>query len=173
MTVFAVMTAGLFPILHTGRPWKAFWLIPYANWRLIWPQFKSPLVWDVFAISTYLTISTAAGGLHYILADHPQLLAELSRLTRDWIAYAKRPSDGVVAPATFVMARRVGPYWRSQLSLAATDKLPARELVVLTRAEPAVAPGDEVGIVGLAVDDDVVWASDLRPAAAGAGFPGL
>jgi hypothetical protein len=71
------------------------------------------------------------------------------------------------------MARRVGPYWRSQLSLAATDKLPARELVVLTRAEPAVAPGDEVVIVGLAVDDDVVWASDLRPAAAGAGFPGL
>jgi Ni/Fe-hydrogenase subunit HybB-like protein len=58
MTVFAVMTAGLFPILHLGRPWKFFWLIPYPNWRLIWPQFKSPLVWDVFAISTYLTIST-------------------------------------------------------------------------------------------------------------------
>jgi molybdopterin-containing oxidoreductase family membrane subunit len=58
MTVFAVMTAGLFPIIHIGRPWKFFWLIPYPNWRLIWPQFKSPLVWDVFAISTYLTIST-------------------------------------------------------------------------------------------------------------------
>ena len=58
MTVFAVMTAGLFPILHTGRPWKAFWLIAYPNWRLIWPNFKSPLVWDVFAISTYLTVST-------------------------------------------------------------------------------------------------------------------
>jgi Ni/Fe-hydrogenase subunit HybB-like protein len=58
MTVFAVMTAGLFPILHLGRPWKFFWLIPYPNWRLIWPNFKSPLVWDVFAISTYLTIST-------------------------------------------------------------------------------------------------------------------
>ena len=57
MTVFAVMTAGLFPILHTGRPWKAFWLIPYPNWRLLWPNFKSPLVWDVFAISTYLTVS--------------------------------------------------------------------------------------------------------------------
>jgi molybdopterin-containing oxidoreductase family membrane subunit len=41
MTVFAVMTAGLFPILHLGRPWKFFWLIPYPNWRLIWPQFKS------------------------------------------------------------------------------------------------------------------------------------
>jgi Ni/Fe-hydrogenase subunit HybB-like protein len=58
MTVFAVMTAGLFPIIHIGRPWKFFWLIPYPNWRLIWPNFKSPLVWDVFAITTYLTIST-------------------------------------------------------------------------------------------------------------------
>ncbi len=58
MTVFAVMTAGLFPILHLGRPWKFFWLIPYPNWRYLWPQFKSPLVWDVFAILTYLTISS-------------------------------------------------------------------------------------------------------------------
>src|SRR5262245_39268791 len=57
MTVFAVMTAGLFPIIHIGRPWKFFWLVPYPNWRLIWPNFKSPLVWDVFAISTYLTVS--------------------------------------------------------------------------------------------------------------------
>jgi molybdopterin-containing oxidoreductase family membrane subunit len=57
MTVFAVMTAGLFPVIHIGRPWKFFWLIPYPNWRLLWPQFKSPLVWDVFAISTYLTIA--------------------------------------------------------------------------------------------------------------------
>jgi Ni/Fe-hydrogenase subunit HybB-like protein len=58
MTVFAVMTAGLFPILHLGRPWKFFWLIAYPNWRLIWPNPKSPLVWDVFAILTYLTISS-------------------------------------------------------------------------------------------------------------------
>ena len=58
MTVFAVMTAALFPIIHIGRPWKFFWLIPYPNWRLLWPNFKSPLVWDVFAFSTYLTIST-------------------------------------------------------------------------------------------------------------------
>ena len=57
MTVFAVMTAGLFPIIHIGRPWKFFWLVPYPNWRLLWPNFKSPLVWDVFAISTYLTVS--------------------------------------------------------------------------------------------------------------------
>ena len=58
MTVFAVMTAGLFPILHLGRPWKFFWLIAYPNWRLVWPNPKSPLVWDVFAILTYLTISS-------------------------------------------------------------------------------------------------------------------
>jgi Ni/Fe-hydrogenase subunit HybB-like protein len=57
MTVFAVMTAGLFPILHLGRPWKFFWLIPYPNWRYIWPQMKSPLIWDVFAVLTYLTVS--------------------------------------------------------------------------------------------------------------------
>lgn len=58
MTVFAVMTAALFPILHLGRPWKFFWLIPYPNWRYLWPQFKSPLVWDVFAILTYFTVSS-------------------------------------------------------------------------------------------------------------------
>jgi len=52
------MTAGLFPILHTGRPWKAFWLIPYPNWRLLWSNLKSPLVWDVFAILIYLNISS-------------------------------------------------------------------------------------------------------------------
>lgn len=107
------------------------------------------------------------------LADHPQLLAELSRLTRDWIAYGKRPSDGVVMPASFVGARRVGPYWRSQVRLAATDKQPALELVVLTRSEPAVAPGDEVVITGLTVDDNVVWATELRSAAGESGIPGL
>jgi Ni/Fe-hydrogenase subunit HybB-like protein len=57
MTIFAVMTAGLFPLIHTGRPWFAYWLIPYPNWRHLWVNFRSPLVWDVFAVSTYLTIS--------------------------------------------------------------------------------------------------------------------
>jgi molybdopterin-containing oxidoreductase family membrane subunit len=57
MTVFAVMTAGLFPLIHAGRMWFAYWLTPYPNQRYLWPNFKSPLVWDVFAISTYLTIS--------------------------------------------------------------------------------------------------------------------
>jgi Ni/Fe-hydrogenase subunit HybB-like protein len=58
MTVFAVMTAGLFPVLHTGRPWLAYWLLPYPNQRgPLWVNFNSPLVWDVFAVSTYATVS--------------------------------------------------------------------------------------------------------------------
>jgi molybdopterin-containing oxidoreductase family membrane subunit len=58
MTVFAVMTAGLFPILHVGRPWLAYWLLPYPNQRgPLWVNFRSPLIWDVFAVSTYATVS--------------------------------------------------------------------------------------------------------------------
>ena len=58
MTVFAVMTAGLFPLLHTGRPWMDYWLLPYPNQRgPLWVNFRSPLMWDVFAVSTYATVS--------------------------------------------------------------------------------------------------------------------
>ncbi len=57
MTVFAVMTAGLFPVIHLGRPWLFYWLIPYPNQRTLWVNFRSPLVWDVFAVGTYFTVS--------------------------------------------------------------------------------------------------------------------
>ncbi len=57
MTLFAVACAGLFPLLHLGRPWLFYWLFPYPNTMNYWPQFRSPLVWDVFAVSTYATIS--------------------------------------------------------------------------------------------------------------------
>ncbi len=57
MTIFAVMCAGLFPLIHVGRPWLAFWLFPYPNQRGIWPNFRSPLIWDVFAVSTYFSVS--------------------------------------------------------------------------------------------------------------------
>jgi molybdopterin-containing oxidoreductase family membrane subunit len=57
MTLFAVACAGLFPLLHMGRPWLAYWLFPYPNTMAMWPQFRSPLVWDVFAIGTYATVS--------------------------------------------------------------------------------------------------------------------
>ncbi|MEK7408576.1 MAG: NrfD/PsrC family molybdoenzyme membrane anchor subunit [Acidobacteriota bacterium] len=57
VTVFAVMTAGLFPLIHLGRPWVAYWLMPYPQMGGLMPNFRSPLVWDVFAVSTYLTVS--------------------------------------------------------------------------------------------------------------------
>jgi Ni/Fe-hydrogenase subunit HybB-like protein len=57
MTLFAVACAGLFPLLHLGRPWFFYWLLPYPNTMNVQPQFRSPLVWDVFAVSTYLTVS--------------------------------------------------------------------------------------------------------------------
>jgi molybdopterin-containing oxidoreductase family membrane subunit len=55
ITAFALMIGAMFPIIHLGRPWLFFWLMPYPNQRMIWPNFRSPLVWDFFAISTYLT----------------------------------------------------------------------------------------------------------------------
>jgi Ni/Fe-hydrogenase subunit HybB-like protein len=58
MTVFAVMTAGLFPLIHLGRVWVFWFILPYPNQRHLWPNFKSPLVWDVVAVTTYLIIST-------------------------------------------------------------------------------------------------------------------
>jgi len=58
MTIFAVACAALFPLFHTGRPWlAAYWLLPYPNTMGLWPQFRSPLIWDVFAVTTYATVS--------------------------------------------------------------------------------------------------------------------
>ncbi len=57
MTIFAVCCAGMFPLIHVGRPWLAYWLFPYPNTMNVWPQFRSPLAWDVFAVSTYASIS--------------------------------------------------------------------------------------------------------------------
>jgi Ni/Fe-hydrogenase subunit HybB-like protein len=57
MTLFAVVCAGVFPLFHLGRPWLAYWLLPYPNTMGVWPQFLSPLLWDVFAVSTYATVS--------------------------------------------------------------------------------------------------------------------
>ncbi len=57
MTLFAVACAGMFPLLHLGRPWVFYWLLPYPNTMDLWPQWRSPLIWDVFAVSTYGTVS--------------------------------------------------------------------------------------------------------------------
>src|SRR6266478_8895697 len=57
MTLFAVACAGIFPLLHTGRPWMSYYMFPYPSTMGLWPQFRSPLMWDVFAVSTYGTVS--------------------------------------------------------------------------------------------------------------------
>ena len=77
MTVFAVLTAGLFPIMHLGRPWNFYWLFPYPNQRELWINFKSPLVWDVFAVSTYLTVSS----LFFLIGMIPDIAAIRDRVT--------------------------------------------------------------------------------------------
>ncbi|HWP39083.1 MAG TPA: NrfD/PsrC family molybdoenzyme membrane anchor subunit [Gemmatimonadales bacterium] len=77
MTVFAVLTAGLFPLIHVGRIWYAYWLIPYPNQRQLWVNFKSPLLWDVFAVTTYLTVST----LFLIVGMIPDVAAARDKMT--------------------------------------------------------------------------------------------
>lgn len=99
-----------------------------------------------------------AAAVHRDVVAHPELFEPLARLTRDWLAFSKRGSDGVVAPATFVSARRVGPYWRAEVRVG------DRPLTVLSRVEPAAAPGGIVIVTGLAIDADTLWASDLQAA---------
>ncbi len=77
MTVFAVMTAGLFPLIHLGRVWFFYWLLPLPNQRQLWPNFRSPLEWDVFAVSTYLTISS----VFFMVGLIPDLAAARERAT--------------------------------------------------------------------------------------------
>jgi molybdopterin-containing oxidoreductase family membrane subunit len=80
MTVFAVMTAGLFPLIHVGRPWLAYYLLPYPNQRGIWPNFRSPLLWDVFAVSTYLTVSAT----FFVIGMIPDIAAARDATTVTW-----------------------------------------------------------------------------------------
>jgi Ni/Fe-hydrogenase subunit HybB-like protein len=80
MTLFAVMCAGLFPLLHLGRPWVFFWLLPYPDTMNLWPQFRSPLVWDVFAVSTYFTVSL----MFWYLGVMPDLATVRDQAVTKW-----------------------------------------------------------------------------------------
>jgi Ni/Fe-hydrogenase subunit HybB-like protein len=80
MTVFAVLTAGLFPIIHIGRPLFFYWLLPLPSVREFWPNFRSPLLWDVFAITTYLTVSS----LFFYVGMIPDLAAARDQATNPW-----------------------------------------------------------------------------------------
>jgi Ni/Fe-hydrogenase subunit HybB-like protein len=82
MTIFAVMCAAVFPIFHTGRPWlAAYWLFPYPNSMGLWPNFKSPLIWDVFAVSTYATVSI----LFWYVGLIPDLATMRDRAQKLWV----------------------------------------------------------------------------------------
>ncbi|MEX0892469.1 MAG: NrfD/PsrC family molybdoenzyme membrane anchor subunit [Gemmatimonadota bacterium] len=80
MTVFAVLTAGLFPIIHLGRPWIFYYLLPYPNQRLLWPNFRGPLLWDVFAVGTYLTVSAT----FFLVGMIPDIAAARDATTVPW-----------------------------------------------------------------------------------------
>jgi molybdopterin-containing oxidoreductase family membrane subunit len=80
MTIFAVAMAGLMPILHLGRPWFFYWLIPYPDVMNVWPQWRSPLVWDIFAISTYIIVSI----LFWYMGLLPDLATLRDRARKRW-----------------------------------------------------------------------------------------
>jgi molybdopterin-containing oxidoreductase family membrane subunit len=83
MTLFAVACAAMFPILHTGRPWlAAYWLLPYPNTMGLWPQFRSPLMWDVFAVSTYGSVSL----MFWYMGLVPDLATMRDRAKKLWVA---------------------------------------------------------------------------------------
>jgi molybdopterin-containing oxidoreductase family membrane subunit len=83
MTLFAVACAAIFPFVHTGRPWlAAYWLLPYPNSMGIWPQFRSPLIWDVFAVATYATVSL----LFWYTGLVPDLATLRDRAKKVWLA---------------------------------------------------------------------------------------
>jgi Ni/Fe-hydrogenase subunit HybB-like protein len=79
ITVFALMIGGMFPLVHLGRPWLFYWLLPYPNSRELWPNFRSPLLWDLTAIFTYLT-----GSVIYLYLPLIPDLGQLSRHTTGW-----------------------------------------------------------------------------------------
>jgi molybdopterin-containing oxidoreductase family membrane subunit len=80
MTIFAVICAALFPLIHMGRPWVGYWIFPYPSERLVWPNFRSPLLWDVFAISTYFLVSL----MFWYLGLVPDLASMRERTRSIW-----------------------------------------------------------------------------------------
>lgn len=103
--------------------------------------------------------------LHAAIAAQGGLRDELARLGRMWVSATKRNGDGVVLPLTFESARRVGPYWSSQATLQLPKGEP-RRIVVVSRGEPAAVAGDAVVVTGVILGDGVIWAADVRGAAA-------
>src|SRR5438552_7546885 len=135
MTLFAVACAGMFPLLHLGRPWIFYWLFPYPDTMGTWPQFRSPLVWDVFAVSTYATVSV----MFWFVGLIPDLatLRDRARNRFAQIAY------GVLAMGWRGSAVHWPPYEMASLLLAglATPLVVSVHTVVSFDFTIAIVPG--------------------------------
>jgi molybdopterin-containing oxidoreductase family membrane subunit len=135
MTLFAVMCAGMFPVLHTGRPWLAYWLLPYPNTMDLWPQFRSPLAWDVFAVSTYLTISA----VFWFVGLLPDLATLRDTTKKDW----QKKVFGMLAMGWRGSARHWQRYEKASLLLAglATPLVVSVHTVVSFDFAVSIVPG--------------------------------
>ncbi|HJN80882.1 MAG: polysulfide reductase NrfD [Phycisphaerales bacterium] len=111
MTIFAVICAGMFPGIHVGRIWLAYWLFPIPNQMDMWPQFRSPLLWDVFAVGTYFTVSL----LFWYVGMIPDLATLRDRATNKVQAIAY----GIFAVGWRGSMRHWHRYERAYLLLAA------------------------------------------------------
>jgi Ni/Fe-hydrogenase subunit HybB-like protein len=110
MTLFAVSCAGIFPLIHVGRPWVVYFIMPYPNTMALWPQFRSPLVWDVFAISTYATVS--------LLFWYTGLIPDLATLRDRATRRAQKVAYGIFALGWRGSARHWHRYEMAYLLLA-------------------------------------------------------
>jgi molybdopterin-containing oxidoreductase family membrane subunit len=135
MTIFAVACAGIFPLLHLGRPWLFYWLLPYPNTMGIWPQFRSPLVWDVFAVGTYATVS--------LLFWYVGLIPDLATLRDRAGRRLARVAYGVLAMGWRGSARHWHRYQIAYLLLAglATPLVISVHSVVSLDFAVAIIPG--------------------------------
>jgi molybdopterin-containing oxidoreductase family membrane subunit len=135
MTLFAVACAGLFPLIHTGRPWMAFYMFPYPSTMGIWPQFRSPLIWDVFAVSTYGTVS--------LLFWFVGLIPDLATLRDRAVGRPKQMIFGLLAMGWRGSARHWHRYQSAYLLLAglATPLVLSVHTVVSFDFAIAIVPG--------------------------------
>ena len=88
MTLFAVMAAGIFPLIHTGRPWFAYWMFPYPNTMGDWPQFRSPLIWDVFAVRPTSPFPWSSGLSDLFLTSPPFVIARRTASQKSFTAFS-------------------------------------------------------------------------------------
>jgi Ni/Fe-hydrogenase subunit HybB-like protein len=135
MTLFAVACAGLFPLIHTGRPWMAYYMFPYPSTMGIWPQFRSPLIWDVFAVSTYGTVSL----LFWFVGLIPDLATLRDRAPHQW----QRVIFGLLAMGWRGSARHWHRYQSAYMLLAglATPLVLSVHTVVSFDFSIAIVPG--------------------------------